>query len=168
MSVNSHADDLSSAVHYALQTTHAIAICPFHLDVTIRVGDDAAESHAIVRARKLIKSDGTTWDGEVLRRELARQLSKAADRYCPHCVVPDVPRATCEDADVNPSLPSFGGDYREAVPWLQEEPQFACEACGDLVTLERAKLRGNIRSMYDACSRFFKRFKRRAKVALVS
>mgnify|MGYP005811407421 CR=1 FL=1 len=168
MSVDSYADDLSSAVRYALRTTRAIAVCPFHLDVTIRIGDDAAESHAIARARKLIKSDGTTWDGEVLRRELARQLSKAADRYCPHCVVPDVQRATCEDADVDLPLPRFGGDYREATPWLQEEPQFACEACGDLVTLERAKLRGNIRSVYDAWSRFFKRFKRRAKVALAS
>ena len=59
MSQGSYADDLGSAVHYALETTHAIAVCPFHLDLTIRIGDDAAESHAFVRARKLVKSDGT-------------------------------------------------------------------------------------------------------------
>ena len=59
MSVGSYADDLGSAVHYALETTHAIALCPFHLDLTIRMGDDAAESHAFARARKLVKSDGT-------------------------------------------------------------------------------------------------------------
>ena len=71
MSVTSYADDLGSAVHYALETTHAITICPFPLDLTIRIGDDATESHAFERARKLVKSDGTTW----------------ADRYCPNCAL---------------------------------------------------------------------------------
>jgi hypothetical protein len=36
---------------------------PFHCDVIIRVGDDAAETHAFVRAR-IVKSDGETWKGE--------------------------------------------------------------------------------------------------------
>ncbi len=97
MSVNSYADDLSSAVHCALETTHAIAVCPFHLDVTIRVGDDAAETHAVLRAKKLVKSDGTSWNGEVLGTEFARQLGKAADRYCPRCVPPGGSWASCED-----------------------------------------------------------------------
>ena len=61
MSVSNYADDLGSAVHYALKTTHAIAVCPFHLDLMIRIGDDAAESHAFERARRLVKTDGTTW-----------------------------------------------------------------------------------------------------------
>jgi hypothetical protein len=87
MSASNHADDLGSAVHYALETTHAIAVCPFHLDLTIRVGDDAAESHALARARKLVRSDGTTWEGEALRREFRLQLESAADRYCPHCAL---------------------------------------------------------------------------------
>jgi hypothetical protein len=82
-----YADDLCSTVHYALETTHAIAACPFHPDLTIRVGDDAAESHALARARKLVKSDGTSWDGEALRCEFGRQLGSAADRYCPHCAL---------------------------------------------------------------------------------
>jgi hypothetical protein len=47
MSVSSYADDLGSAVHYALETTNAIAVCPFHLDLTTRMGDDAAESPAL-------------------------------------------------------------------------------------------------------------------------
>jgi hypothetical protein len=28
-------DDLSSVVRYALESTHATAVCPFHLDVTV-------------------------------------------------------------------------------------------------------------------------------------
>ena len=80
MSVTYFADDLGSAVRYALETTHAIAVCPFHLDQTIRIGDDAAESHAFARARKLVKRDGTTWEGEALRKEFRRQLGNAADR----------------------------------------------------------------------------------------
>ncbi|MCA6107654.1 hypothetical protein [Bradyrhizobium cenepequi] len=87
MPVTSYADDLGSAVHYALKTTHAIAVCPFHLDLTIRIGDDAAESHAFARARKLVKSDGTTWEREALGKEFRRQLSQAADRYCPRCTL---------------------------------------------------------------------------------
>jgi hypothetical protein len=38
MSVN--ADNLSSAVRYALETTRAVAVCPFHCDVIIRIGDE--------------------------------------------------------------------------------------------------------------------------------
>ena len=85
MSVNSYADNLDSAVRYALETTRATAVCPFHSDVTIRVGDDAAENHAYARARKIIKSDGTMWKREVLMEEIKRQLVDAADGECPQC-----------------------------------------------------------------------------------
>jgi hypothetical protein len=54
---NNHADDLTAAVRHAVETTRATA-CPFHWDITIRVGDDAAETHAFERARKIIRSDG--------------------------------------------------------------------------------------------------------------
>jgi hypothetical protein len=54
-SVDSWTDDLGSVVRYAL-TTRATVICPFHDDVTIRVGDDAAETHAYIRATKVIKA----------------------------------------------------------------------------------------------------------------
>ena len=87
MSGSNYADDLGSAVHHALETTHAIAVCPFHLDLMIGIGDDAAESHAFARARKLVKTDGTTWEGEALRKEFGRQLRRAANRYCPHCAL---------------------------------------------------------------------------------
>lgn len=76
MSGTYYADDLGSAVHYALETTHAIAVCPFHLDQTIRIGDDAAERHAFARARKLVRRDGTTWQGDALRKEFGCQLGK--------------------------------------------------------------------------------------------
>ena len=79
-------DDLISVVRYALESTRAVAVCPFHLDVTVRVGDDAAESHALYRARNITKSDGTRWKGEALRKELAQQLENASDGRCPKCV----------------------------------------------------------------------------------
>jgi hypothetical protein len=136
------ADDLGSAVHYALETTHAIAVCPFHLDQTIRIGDDAAESHAFARARKLVKRDGTTWQGEALRKEFGRQLGNAADRCCPRCVLKDDPELQGHGFfGSNPPGPASGHEYENAMPWPHDEPQFACEGCGDLVTLEKAKLR---------------------------
>lgn len=85
MSVDCGHDDLASAVRYALQSTRAIAACPFHPDMSVRVGDDAAENHACVRASKIIKSDGTTWNRQLLLEEIKRQLGDAADGVCPVC-----------------------------------------------------------------------------------
>jgi hypothetical protein len=85
MSVDSHADHLTSTVRHALETTRATAVCPFHADVTIRVGDDAAENHAYLRAKKITNADGTTCEREVLLEEFKRQLSDAADGHCPQC-----------------------------------------------------------------------------------
>lgn len=82
-----YADNLSSAVRYAVETTDATIVCPFHADVTIRVGNDAAESHAFARARKIIKSDGTKWKREALMKEFNRQLGEAADGQCPLCAL---------------------------------------------------------------------------------
>ena len=85
MSHSIRTDDLSAVVHYALETTRAITICPFHDDVIVRVGDDAAESHAFERAKRVAKNDGTTWEPEALRHEIGRQLAAAADGRCPKC-----------------------------------------------------------------------------------
>lgn len=52
MCTKNYADDLNAAVRHALETTRAVAVCPFHSEVTIRVGDDAAESHAFERATR--------------------------------------------------------------------------------------------------------------------
>jgi hypothetical protein len=87
MSENSRTDDLASAVRYALETTRAMAICPFHEHVTIRVGDDDAEKHTYLRACNVVKSDGKSWEREVLREEIKRQLGDAADGTCPKCHV---------------------------------------------------------------------------------
>jgi hypothetical protein len=83
--MNNHADDLAAAVRHALETTRATAACPFHWDVIVRVGDDAGESHAFERVRKMIRSDGTTWAPVALRAEVRRQLGEAADGQCPLC-----------------------------------------------------------------------------------
>ena len=50
------ADDQKLAVRNALLTTRATAACPFHPAITIRVGDDAAETHAFYRARTSLKA----------------------------------------------------------------------------------------------------------------
>ncbi|MBR0719659.1 hypothetical protein [Bradyrhizobium liaoningense] len=85
MPAKNFADDLSATVLYALETTRAITICPFHSDLTIRVGDDAAESHAFERAKRIVRSDGANWEPKALREEIGRQLSEAADGTCPRC-----------------------------------------------------------------------------------
>jgi hypothetical protein len=53
--------------------------------------------------------------------------------------------AVFDDANVNPPSPASGHEYKKSMPWLHDETQFACEYCGDLVTLEKAKLRDDIR-----------------------
>jgi hypothetical protein len=78
-------DSLQSAVRYALLTTRAITVCPFHPEVIMRVGDDAAETHAYYRAKNIVKSDGTSWEHEDLMDEMVRQLTDAADGACPRC-----------------------------------------------------------------------------------
>lgn len=85
VSAENYADDLRATVRFALETTRAIAVCPFHSQVTIRIGDDAAESHAFERAKRVVKSDGTNWDPRALMGEIGRQLGEAADGECPLC-----------------------------------------------------------------------------------
>jgi hypothetical protein len=72
-------------VRHALLTTRATAVCPFHPEVIIRVGDDAAETHAYYRARNMIDSDGTCGEHEDVMDEISRQLTDAADGVCPRC-----------------------------------------------------------------------------------
>jgi len=85
MPADLHPDDLARLVRYALETTRATAVCPFHEDVIVRIGDDAAESHALERAKRIPKSDGSAWDGQALNDEIGRQLGAAADGCCPKC-----------------------------------------------------------------------------------
>jgi hypothetical protein len=79
-------DNLEAAIRDALLSTRAATICPFHANVTVRVGDDSAETHAFYRARNLVKHDGTGWNHELLMAEIARQLAEAADGVCPRCL----------------------------------------------------------------------------------
>jgi hypothetical protein len=80
-----HTDNLESTMRYALLTTRAIIVCPFHPEVMIRVGDGGAETHAYYRARSITKSDGTCWERGDLMQEIVRQLTDAADGVCPRC-----------------------------------------------------------------------------------
>ena len=83
--MSANLDDLASAVRYALETTRATTVCPFHDEVIIRVGDDAAESHAYERAKRITKSDGTAFEADALKEEIGQQLAGAADGRCPKC-----------------------------------------------------------------------------------
>ncbi|MET4177278.1 hypothetical protein ABIB99_008402 [Bradyrhizobium sp. LA6.1] len=85
MSANLHTEDLAAVVRYALDTTRATMVCPFHEEVVIRVGDDAAESHAFERAKRIVRSDGEGWPSDALREEFGRQLGTAEDGRCPEC-----------------------------------------------------------------------------------
>lgn len=78
-------DTVSSAVRYALLSTHAVIVCPFHCDEIVRVCDDAAESHAVMRARRLVSEQGTRFGADELLSEFERQLKEAADGFCPQC-----------------------------------------------------------------------------------
>jgi hypothetical protein len=69
VSANDYADDLTASVRYALETTRAIAACPLP-PRSIRVGNDAAESRAFERAKRIVKSDGTTWKSKALAKEI--------------------------------------------------------------------------------------------------
>lgn len=53
MSVSGHADHLDSAVHYALETTHAVAVCPFRPDLVIRIGDEPAAPNSTMAVGSL-------------------------------------------------------------------------------------------------------------------
>ena len=68
-----------------------------------------------------------------------------------------------DDADVNPLRPACGHEYRKAMPWLHDE--FACESCGNLVDLERAKLRDDITGLNKAWNGLLERFNKWAKVS---
>ncbi|MDE5456002.1 hypothetical protein GWE18_24845 [Bradyrhizobium sp. CSA112] len=52
--------------------------------------------------------------------------------------------AIFDGADVNPPRLASGHEYKRAMPWLHDETPFACEFCGDLVTLEKAKLQDDV------------------------
>ncbi len=88
MSASKPPEELQATVRSALETTRAVAVCPFHHDVVIRVGDDAAETHAFLRARNSLRGNGKRWKAEALKGEFKRQLAKAADHHCPHCARP--------------------------------------------------------------------------------
>ena len=51
----------------------------------LRLGDDAAESHAFKRAKRIVRSDGESWPSDALREEFGRQLGAAEDGRCPEC-----------------------------------------------------------------------------------
>jgi hypothetical protein len=84
MSITDYIDDLELAARTALAKTGAIKGCPFHSDVTIRVGDVDAERHAYALATTILKSDGTMWMREDVMPAIKDELDLAEDE-CPQC-----------------------------------------------------------------------------------
>ena len=64
------------------------------------------------------------------------------------------------NADVSPPRPTSLRGYWKAMPWLRDETPFPCECCGDLVTLEKAKLKDDVRGLNKAWNGWRKLFKR--------
>jgi hypothetical protein len=83
------------------------------------VGDDAAETHAYVRATKVIKSDGTTWEHEALHKEINHQLDEALAR-------PDFMQILDHPAAQQLSINS--GRYEPVATADGVEPNLSCPA----------------------------------------
>ena len=75
-------DNTKAVVREALISTRAVKVCPFHPEVTIRIGDDAAETHASHRLASIVDAN---WDHDARLVEMARQLGDCADGVCPRC-----------------------------------------------------------------------------------
>ena len=75
-------DDTKTVVREALMSTRAVTVCPFHPEVTIRIGDDAAETHA---SHRLTNIADASWGHDDRLAEMARQLRDCADGVCPRC-----------------------------------------------------------------------------------
>jgi len=75
-------EDTKAVVREALISTRAVTICPFHPEVAIRIGDDAAETHA---SHRLANIADAGWDHDARLAEMARQLGECADGVCPKC-----------------------------------------------------------------------------------
>jgi len=85
MSINNLVDELEAAARSALVKAGAIKSCPFHSDVTIRVGDPDAEKRAYAIATNTLKSDGKMWLREDLMPAIKKELDLCADEECPRC-----------------------------------------------------------------------------------
>ena len=92
MPIAADADDLEFGRAPCTVDDAATAACPFHPEVTIRIGDIAAETHAFYRARNLVKMQRRrSWNHDLLMEEIARQLCRRGRPRVP----PMFGRASC-------------------------------------------------------------------------
>ena len=73
MSAQDFADDLSATVHYALETTRAVAVCPFHSEVTIRVATPSSAPRGSLGAMARIgkrKTSGKKSHGSSAKQQM--------------------------------------------------------------------------------------------------
>lgn len=83
--MSANVDDLTAVVRYALETTRATAICPFHDDSIIRVGD--IPPRAMLTNAPRASSAATGRPG---REKLSGKRSVANLPFCPTRTMPKV------------------------------------------------------------------------------
>jgi hypothetical protein len=84
MGFNDHLPDEDFFVGIAVEAG-ALTRCPVHWDVTIRVGDPAAERRAYAIATVRWKADGMHDDRVMLMDGIKDALDMASDDGCPAC-----------------------------------------------------------------------------------
>ena len=85
MSINNYVDDIEAIAQTALAQTKALKVCPFHKEVTIRIGDTDAERHAYAIATNMMKKEDTLWMRDDVLESIKYELDMAADGECPRC-----------------------------------------------------------------------------------
>jgi|ERR1700682_1957396 hypothetical protein len=85
VSLSDYMDELEEVARYALARANAIKGCPLHADVTLRVGNAAAEREADALAGVILRNDGAMWMFEDLIAAIKDELDRASDGRCPAC-----------------------------------------------------------------------------------
>jgi hypothetical protein len=78
-------DELEEVARFALARANAIRGCPVHPDVTIRVGNLAAEREADVLASAMLGEEGAAWRPAALKLAIKEALDEASEGECPAC-----------------------------------------------------------------------------------
>lgn len=78
-------DELEEVARFALARANAIRGCPVHPDVTIRIGNLAAERDAGALASAMLGEEGAAWRPAALKLAIRDALDEASEGECPAC-----------------------------------------------------------------------------------
>jgi hypothetical protein len=85
MSAQSYEENVRIAAREAVKTAGAVRICPWHPEVTIRVGNANAEHYAYALATTALKHEGAMEARQDVLEAIKAELDGAADGACPRC-----------------------------------------------------------------------------------